>query len=278
MFPAYIRGIQADSPHAAVVESALSLAHNLKIRVIAKAIETQAERALLETLGCDGYQGNFFSPALPKNLLTEFLRRQQMRPAPVAQVEKTQPMDAELPEIALVLPDPGIDMRKGMSVYLITCFHCQHKFDANDAPWCMCITSDPTVICPACQKCFCRSTLEYRHGIWGSAPETFWDRKRTHEEASNSLPLNPILQETKRPLVLIVDDETSVLKIASRLIRGLGYSVIVGQNGEEGFYLAKHYLPDLVISDALMPKLDGREMCNMLKRDPRNRENQERSS
>jgi diguanylate cyclase (GGDEF)-like protein len=269
LFPPMIRGIVPDSAQAAMVASAVSLAHYLKIRVIAKAVEAQSERAFLESLGCDGYQGNFFSPALPKSLLTEFLRRQQMKPAPLAMtVEKTQPMLPEPPEIDYVLPAEDVRKKAGVTEYIISCHSCQQKFDANEAPWCSCITSDPTVICPHCQKCFCRATLEYRHGIWAAAPESFWDRKRLQEEGYGSLSLNPILHDMKRPLVLIVDDEQNVLKIAARLIRGLGYSVVVGRDGEEGLKLAKSYKPDLILSDALMPKLDGREMCAMLKRDP----------
>jgi EAL domain-containing protein (putative c-di-GMP-specific phosphodiesterase class I)/CheY-like chemotaxis protein len=269
LFPEYIRGIHPDSTQAAIVASTLSLAHSLKIRVIAKAVETQGERAFLESLGCDGYQGNFFSPALPQSLLTEFLRNQQMKPAPVTgTVEKTQPMVAEVQEIPFAAPDPQPERKPAGGAYIISCFHCGEKYDANQAEWCMCITADSTVVCSSCGKCFCRATLDYRHGIWGGAPDSFWDRKREFENQTDSLPLNPILQDTQRPLVLIVDDEPAVLKTASYLIRGLGYSVIVGQNGEEGLSLAKQYKPDVILSDALMPRLDGREMCSILKRDP----------
>ena len=266
LFPGHIRGITQESPQSAVVTSTVSLAHSLKIRVIAKSVETQSERSYLQTLGCDGYQGNLFSPALPKNLLTEFLRKQQMKaaPAPVS-TEKTQPMAPETPEKPIIGEPTGKGDRPA---YVISCFNCQTKFNANDASWCLCITPDSTIVCPSCEKCFCRATLDYRHSVWGSAPESFWDRKKRFIEESGSLSMNVPMDEIKHPLVLVVDDEPSVLKVASRLIRDLGYSVIHARNGEEGLQLAKDYKPDLVISDALMPKLDGREMCSMLKRDP----------
>ena len=266
LFPGHIRGITSESPQSAVVMSTLSLAHSLKIRVIAKSVETQAERSYLESLGCDGYQGNLFSPALPKNLVTEFLRKQQMKAAPaVALTEKTQPMPPETLEKPII----GEPTRKeGRPNYMIACFNCQAKFNANDASWCLCITPDSTVVCPSCEKCFCRATLDYRHSIWGGAPESFWERKKRFLEECGTLSMNEPADQMKHPLVLVVDDEPGVLKVASRLIRGLGYSVIVGRNGEEGLQLAKDYKPELVLSDALMPKLDGREMCSMLKRDP----------
>ena len=266
LFPGYIRGITKESPQSAVVTSTVSLAHSLRIRVIAKAVETQNERSYLEMLGCDSYQGNLFSPALPKNLLTEFLRKQQMKAASVvAANEMTQPMPMETPEKPVIGEPTGKDERPA---YIIPCFNCQTKFNANEASWCLCITPDSTVVCPSCEKCFCRATLDYRHSVWGSAPESFWDRKKRYVEESGSLSTNVPVEEAKHPLVLVVDDEPGVLKIASKLIRDLGYSVIHGRNGEEGLQLAKDYKPDLVISDALMPKLDGREMCSMLKRDP----------
>ncbi len=266
LFPGHIRGITQESPQSAVVISTLSLAHSLKIRVIAKSVETQGERSYLETLGCDGYQGNLFSPALPKNLLTEFLRKQQMKAAPAAALtEKTQPMLAETLEKPIIGKPARREERPN---YMISCFNCEAKFNANDASWCLCITPDSTVVCPSCEKCFCRATLDYRHSVWGGAPESFWARKKRFVEEGGQVSQNEPADQMKHPLVLVVDDEPGVLKVASRLIRGLGYSVIVGRNGEEGLQLAKDYKPELILSDALMPKLDGREMCSMLKRDP----------
>jgi len=43
---------------------------------------------------------------------------------------------------------------------------------------------------------------------------------------------------------------------------------VVARNGQEGLDLAKRYRPDLVLSDALMPQMDGREMCRRIKEDP----------
>ena len=268
LFPAFSRGIVQDSSNAAVVSSAVSLAHNLKIRVVAKAIETQAERSLLESLGCDSYQGNLFSPALPKSLLTEFLRKEQMKAATVytEAVEKTQPMEVEQEPVP-VISVPSERKRSGPA-YLISCFSCNHKFNAIEADWCQCITPDPSVLCPLCKKCFCRATLDYRHQMWGNAPESFWDRKRQYEKEADPIGENPLPGDVKRPLILVVDDEIMVARIACSLLRKLGYSVIAGLNGEQGLQLARTYKPDLVISDALMPKMDGRDMCAMLKKDP----------
>ena len=95
-----------------------------------------------------------------------------------------------------------------------------------------------------------------------------WDRKFEEHNAPPSPIENPPLTDVKRPLVLLVDDEPNIQKVASLVITGLGYGLVVGRNGEEGLELAQSYKPDLVLTDALMPRLDGREMCRRLKDDP----------
>src|SRR5262249_52017688 len=162
------------STQSAVVASILSLAHSAAVRVHAKAVETQSERACLESLGCDGYQGNFFSPALPRNLLSEFLKRQQMKPVSVS-VEKTQPMSHQDEMLEIVPAKAPPPPEKSGPTYVISCTHCHQTYDAMEAQWCVCLTSDPTVVCPLCKKCFCKAPLDYRHNVWGAAPESFWD-------------------------------------------------------------------------------------------------------
>ena len=72
----------------------------------------------------------------------------------------------------------------------------------------------------------------------------------------------------KRPLILVVDDEKDIQRVAVRVLESLGYGLVLAPNGEAGLEIARRYKPDLVLSDALMPKLDGREMCLRLKNDP----------
>ncbi|HSP05915.1 MAG TPA: response regulator, partial [Acidobacteriota bacterium] len=79
---------------------------------------------------------------------------------------------------------------------------------------------------------------------------------------------NPLASLAKRPLVLVLDDERPILAMAAQLIERLGYGVVTGANGEEGLALARSHKPDLVLSDALMPRMDGREMCRKIKTDP----------
>jgi len=67
--------------------------------------------------------------------------------------------------------------------------------------------------------------------------------------------------------ILVVDDETELLKAISILLKTSGYEVITAQDGQEGLEKAKSLSPDLIVLDVLMPKMDGYEVCRMLKFD-----------
>lgn len=67
-----------------------------------------------------------------------------------------------------------------------------------------------------------------------------------------------------KELLLIVDDTPEILKYLDRLLEGT-YDLIYANNGEEGVEKALRYIPDLIISDVMMPKMNGIELCNVLK-------------
>jgi EAL domain-containing protein (putative c-di-GMP-specific phosphodiesterase class I) len=61
----FLSEITARSDDASIVGAIVSLAHNLRLKVVAEGVETAAQLDLLKTLGCDQYQGYQFSPAVP---------------------------------------------------------------------------------------------------------------------------------------------------------------------------------------------------------------------
>jgi|WetSurMetagenome_2_1015567.scaffolds.fasta_scaffold637102_1 CheY-like chemotaxis protein len=70
------------------------------------------------------------------------------------------------------------------------------------------------------------------------------------------------------PKILVVDDDrTTLLLVTGRLIK-LGYSVLTASDGEKGLELARLIRPNLVISDMLIPKIDGLTLCRTIKADP----------
>ena len=68
----------------------------------------------------------------------------------------------------------------------------------------------------------------------------------------------------ERPTVLIVEDNEDMRQFI-RYILSDNYNLIEAENGEEGFEVAKKHLPDVVISDVMMPKTDGFDLCQLLK-------------
>ena len=67
--------------------------------------------------------------------------------------------------------------------------------------------------------------------------------------------------------ILVVDDETELLKAISILLKTSGYEVVTAQDGQESLEKAKSLSPDLIVLDILMPKMDGYEVCRLLKFD-----------
>ena len=69
-----------------------------------------------------------------------------------------------------------------------------------------------------------------------------------------------------RPLVLIVEDNFDLRTFLTQTLKG-DYRIIGAENGKEGFALAKKYSPELIISDVMMPVMDGIELCSRLKKE-----------
>ena len=68
--------------------------------------------------------------------------------------------------------------------------------------------------------------------------------------------------------VLIVDDIASARKLLRIILEHYGCTVIEARDGEEGLDLATRHMPDIIISDGLMPRMDGFQFLRALKSDP----------
>jgi len=66
--------------------------------------------------------------------------------------------------------------------------------------------------------------------------------------------------------LLLVDDEPDILEFLSYNFRKRNFEVITGQNGLVGLGKAIEFNPDLIITDILMPEMDGIEFCKELRR------------
>ncbi|MBZ4333479.1 hybrid sensor histidine kinase/response regulator [Corallococcus sp. AS-1-12] len=73
-------------------------------------------------------------------------------------------------------------------------------------------------------------------------------------------------------LVLVADDEPAVLEVLSQVIEDLGHDVVRARDGEEALALARAHRPRLVVTDHMMPRMSGMELCSRLKQEPGLRE------
>lgn len=71
-------------------------------------------------------------------------------------------------------------------------------------------------------------------------------------------------QNHQDPLVLVVEDNKELALFLSNSLSG-SYQVLTAGDGKAGYELARKYSPDLIISDVMMPVMDGIEMCRQIK-------------
>ncbi|MCF7873333.1 MAG: response regulator [Candidatus Omnitrophica bacterium] len=67
--------------------------------------------------------------------------------------------------------------------------------------------------------------------------------------------------------ILIADDEPDFVELISMRLEVNGYDVVSAKDGQEAIDKTKSEKPDLLILDLMMPKVDGFEVCRMLKFD-----------
>ena len=73
---------------------------------------------------------------------------------------------------------------------------------------------------------------------------------------------------SKQPIVLIVDDNPTNLKVLSGAIADYDWKILVATDGESAVEQANYAKPDLILLDVMMPGIDGFETCNQLKQNP----------
>jgi CheY-like chemotaxis protein len=71
--------------------------------------------------------------------------------------------------------------------------------------------------------------------------------------------------------VLVVDDEPEIRLLLERTLKAKGFAVETAADGEEGLARIVEGLPDLVLLDAMLPKIHGFEVCRKVRSDPRTR-------
>ena len=65
--------------------------------------------------------------------------------------------------------------------------------------------------------------------------------------------------------ILVADDEVHIVRILRFNLERANYQVITASNGEEAYQVAVRERPDLIFLDVMMPKIDGYQVCRMLR-------------
>ena len=73
------------------------------------------------------------------------------------------------------------------------------------------------------------------------------------------------MPESKK--ILIVDDEQDIVETLKFILEAHGYNCFCAYNGEDGLNQAKEIMPDLIILDVMMPKINGYKFSRLLKYD-----------
>lgn len=65
--------------------------------------------------------------------------------------------------------------------------------------------------------------------------------------------------------ILIVDDEPNILMSLEFLMKKEGHRVFIARDGAEAFEIIENNIPDLVLLDIMMPRVDGYQVCQFIK-------------
>ncbi|MFZ3262294.1 MAG: response regulator, partial [Thiobacillus sp.] len=97
---------------------------------------------------------------------------------------------------------------------------------------------------------------------WASLPHTAAERAAPAEAVEVSAVLQP-------PLVLVVDDSLTVRKITTRLLAREGFRVDSAKDGVDALERMHDLIPDVVLLDVEMPRMDGFELARVMRNDER---------
>ena len=156
-----------------------------------------------------------------------------------------------------------------MPGHLVSCYTCEKRFDAEAVQWCGCDSPLRTLACLHCGSCFCSAPSPYKRRFWSAAPSALREQPGrfllpalhapamvSHDEYASS---------NDQPRVLVVDDEEPMRSLAACFIEQIGYDVATTATPQEALQLTARGRYDVVLTDALMPKMDGRELSRRLK-------------
>ncbi|MCC6198431.1 MAG: hybrid sensor histidine kinase/response regulator, partial [Burkholderiales bacterium] len=92
---------------------------------------------------------------------------------------------------------------------------------------------------------------------------------RGDDRAIGDRPRAPVAPISTQPLIMIVDDSLTVRKITSRLLTREGFAVSTARDGVDALQVLAEQVPDVILLDIEMPRMDGFEFAKTVKGDPK---------
>jgi chemosensory pili system protein ChpA (sensor histidine kinase/response regulator) len=94
-------------------------------------------------------------------------------------------------------------------------------------------------------------------------------QRATRAAAMQAPAANVTLGAPAGPVIMVVDDSLTVRKVTSRMLEREGYAVITAKDGVDALEQMRDTLPDVMLVDIEMPRMDGFDLARVVRRDPR---------
>lgn len=177
------------------------------------------------------------------------------------------PADVAVPlrwprSMSILLETHGSETLVVPSTSRARCTFCSAELETNVAEWCRCVGKQISPICPSCRNCLCTTPVSSDPTLWRATPD--WLLKSRAAEMRRRT-AEPVTVAVEYADVLIVDDDEEIRLLAAYCVQQMGYRVAVAASGREVLDAVAAQAPRVIITDALMPKMDGRELCREVK-------------
>lgn len=147
------------------------------------------------------------------------------------------------------------------STFFFPCPSCHHVIDTSRAQWCRCLVKRPSVVCGDCKVCLCKAEPHFSREFWLRAPSGIVTRNAEERTSRATRPTRSVRELD----VMVVDDDEEIRSVAAFMLEQMGYSVMTASCAAEALEMMEQVTPALVLTDALMPRIDGRQLCRCIK-------------
>lgn len=211
----------------AACQSIKKMVENIPIVLISGLFISKADIALAHQSGADGFISKPFRLETALAIIREKLG------LPESATEATPEAAAEAP--------PPVE-KPEVQFHLITCPDCKARFKVAEERL---RAHNFKFRCPKCEYIFVLKELKEQ--VLGPQPEEKKPPERTQKK------------------ILVVDDTEFFRTYVSDILTEAGYNIITAQNGNEALRQVEKEIPDLVLTDLLLPGIHGFDLCKKIK-------------